>query len=604
LAEFEGTLERAEKAGWQPIDTLFTLSNSALDQCPDSGFREGYTRLQRKAVQILSERIAADPDNVDHLSRRVKLLGQLEDKARLADVDRLIELEPDNAEHWRMRGLVQSALKSYDAAIRDLSRAIELDPVNAEIWRCRAFVHYNARNYVAGLADSNRAIELDPGEGGCLETRGTILFELNKNEEALADFNRAIELGRNCWGWRSLVYIKLEIFDEALADINRCLEDAPNDDLMWRLRGYVHRKLGNLERASLDLDHSAELSSKPVVELLIVRARFLQSIGKSDDALVDFDHCIQLDPANAKAIYNRASVHDALKNHDRSMADLDRAIELDPNAFYFLHTRAEIQLSLGNVDESIADFDRVIALNSPTPSLLLHLRGRTHLLAGNIENAQADFKRASEIGPILPQWWYERALAESTLEDETAYRTTCGRMLKLFQDSGDPRATRWLVWSCAIRPDAVDDLDRCVALAKDAAEKLPQDGRVVSSLGAILYRAGQFAEAAKCLEKPEASWGNGPEYEQYSSAYVWFFLAMAQHQLGESAAAENWMSKAVAQADQELSQESIFWNRKLTLQLLRDEATMLIRGAGKQPPNKVPAEQQHTDSPPTSAIDE
>ncbi len=60
---------------------------------------------------------------------------------------------------------------------------------------------------------------------------------------------------------------------------------------------------------------------------------------------------------------------------------------------------------------------------------------------------------------------------------------------------------------------------------------------------------------------------------------------MAQHRTGQTAAAKGTLTRAVTITDQELAQTStLVWNRKLTLELLQDEATALIGPVPKLPP--------------------
>lgn len=51
---------------------------------------------------------------------------------------------------------------------------------------------------------------------------------------------------------------------------------------------------------------------------------------------------------------------------------------------------------------------------------------------------------------------------------------------------------------------------------------------------------------------------------------------MAEAQLGRAEDVQEWLAKAVQQAEQELADDETSWNRRATLELLRDEATALV----------------------------
>jgi hypothetical protein len=67
---------------------------------------------------------------------------------------------------------------------------------------------------------------------------------------------------------------------------------------------------------------------------------------------------------------------------------------------------------------------------------------------------------------------------------------------------------------------------------------------------------------------------------------------MAELQLGRAEDVQEWLAKAVQQAEQELAADETSWNRRATLELLRDEATALVprshRGVTYSPTQHLP----------------
>ena len=107
------------------------------------------------------------------------------------------------------------------------------------------------------------------------------------------------------------------------------------------------------------------------------------------------------------------------------------------------------------------------------------------------------------------------------------------------------------------------------ALPLNDAEEANQ--QYLYALAAILFRAGEFAEARTQLEAALQV----AENDVTSPAYSQLFLAMTQHQLGDEEAARELLRTANQSAAEELA-GSPTWNRKLTLELLGKEATSLI----------------------------
>ena len=145
-----------------------------------------------------------------------------------------------------------------------------------------------------------------------------------------------------------------------------------------------------------------------------------------------------------------------------------------------------------------------------------------------------------------------------------------------------PRNAHWVAWTCALQPQPFDvEIDACVKLAEKAVRHDPGELQYGQVLGAILCRAGRFEDAVRQLKSVAKKLD---EEISTSPAYAWYFLAMAHHRLGQSEEAKRWFDKAVARTESELAQESVAWNRRLTLELLRAEAAGLLGVLAEKPP--------------------
>ena len=128
-----------------------------------------------------------------------------------------------------------------------------------------------------------------------------------------------------------------------------------------------------------------------------------------------------------------------------------------------------------------------------------------------------------------------------------------------------------------------------VSVGRRVGRKLG-DRQYLEVLGAILLRAGHFEEARTELELAL----NAADNENTSSAYIQWFLAMVAHHLGDHDAAAEHLEAAQSATDAELA-DSPVWNRRLTLELLRDEATALLETQPDNPTTEEP-DQTTTDN--------
>ena len=136
-----------------------------------------------------------------------------------------------------------------------------------------------------------------------------------------------------------------------------------------------------------------------------------------------------------------------------------------------------------------------------------------------------------------------------------------------------------------LAPDAVADWTKPLQLAEKARADDGKGYHKITKLGAVLYRAGRFKEAAQRLAEAEVAFQQTPNAGS-TIVYTWLFQAMAHHRLGHAAEAASWLEKAVQEIDEpspKTTQDAATndWNRRLTLQLLRREAEELLAKKSK-----------------------
>jgi tetratricopeptide (TPR) repeat protein len=85
-------------------------------------------------------------------------------------------------------------LTSSDDALSAFDKALELKPDLAEAWVVRGTVRAELRRYDEGLADCDKALELKPDLAEAWLGRGNVLFSSGRNDEALAAYGRSIAL--------------------------------------------------------------------------------------------------------------------------------------------------------------------------------------------------------------------------------------------------------------------------------------------------------------------------------------------------------------------------------------------------------------------------
>lgn len=107
--------------------------------------------------------------------------------------DKVIELKPD-INYYEWRGCAKGNLNLLDEAIKDFDKIIELDPNNANAYFFRGNAKANLTCHRSAILDFNKAIELGLNEISVYCNRAMALLNEKDFEKALNDITYAIEL--------------------------------------------------------------------------------------------------------------------------------------------------------------------------------------------------------------------------------------------------------------------------------------------------------------------------------------------------------------------------------------------------------------------------
>ncbi|MDX2135996.1 MAG: tetratricopeptide repeat protein [Saprospiraceae bacterium] len=95
------------------------------------------------------------------------------------------------------RGAAHASVGIYDKALDDLNKGLEIEPDNKNGYFNRSLVYYSTQQYDNAVADYTEYLKYDPLNANVWYERGMIRRAQNKNDEAVADLTRALQLNPN-----------------------------------------------------------------------------------------------------------------------------------------------------------------------------------------------------------------------------------------------------------------------------------------------------------------------------------------------------------------------------------------------------------------------
>ena len=133
----------------------------------------------------------------------------------------------------------------------------------------------------------------------------------------------------------------------------------------------------------------------------------LMKATRYDQAILNFNRAVELDPGFAEAFRMRARAYVAQSNPEEAIRNFTRLSELRPRDALALTERGFAYIDKKDYVNAIADADRALALN-PKLARAFNLRGIAHRSAGDPRKAVEDFTKALEQEPNLDNY-FQRA---------------------------------------------------------------------------------------------------------------------------------------------------------------------------------------------------
>jgi tetratricopeptide (TPR) repeat protein len=215
----------------------------------------GASLLAILAVGMIYQRMSGPHNAREAFDAGVRLLKSTRYDQAILNFNRALDLQPNFAEAYRMRGRAYVAESNSDLAIRDFSRVAKLEPHDASALAERGFAHLEKKDYANAVADADRALAQDPNLGRAYNLRATARRSQGNLRPALDDFTRAVELDPNLDNYfqRAATYQQLGEHELAIADFGRALDEDPQSPHTYFARAESRAAVGDSAGARTDI---------------------------------------------------------------------------------------------------------------------------------------------------------------------------------------------------------------------------------------------------------------------------------------------------------------------------------------------------------------
>ena len=133
-----------------------------------------------------------------YFKRSLKRMDESNYKKALADLNKVLKLDPNNADAYYNRGTIKSRyLKEYKAAILDFNKVIEIDPTYTSALHNRGKAKTYLKDYSGAITDFNKVISQKPLHLNARQNRANIHYFNGDYYFAILDYKKALSLQKD-----------------------------------------------------------------------------------------------------------------------------------------------------------------------------------------------------------------------------------------------------------------------------------------------------------------------------------------------------------------------------------------------------------------------
>lgn len=216
------------------------------------------------ALADYTSQINMDGGSVPTFMQRALLYWTLaEDQLVIQDAERIIQLDPQNAFAYLLRGSSNQYLGDRLTPAADFTQALLLDPNNADIHALIGSTYIQTGDAMNGVMHLDQALGIDPANERAYYFRGLVALGESHYADAIADFSRAIAINPQYidpYYDRGLTYARQANYAQAIGDFDQALRINRDFSLAYLSRGVVYDLTGDEQAAVRDYMHYVTLN--------------------------------------------------------------------------------------------------------------------------------------------------------------------------------------------------------------------------------------------------------------------------------------------------------------------------------------------------------
>lgn len=191
-------------------------------------------------------------------------------------------------------------------------------------------------------------------------------------------------------------------YEEAIECFEEALQEDEDKSSLLNYIGCCYIYLGKYEEALEAFDKSLKLTlwERP----LFNRGRVYMKLDNLNDALIDFQNALKVNPNEGDVYYYLGTYYDKIKQYETARSYYEKAVEINPDEFEYHLNLGIAAFRTNDYDRAIKEFDLSISLDACDADAYFN-KGYVLYRLNNYKAALELFLKAHDIVPSDTEIW-------------------------------------------------------------------------------------------------------------------------------------------------------------------------------------------------------
>jgi tetratricopeptide (TPR) repeat protein len=318
----------------------------------------------------------------------------------IQETDPALQKAPEDVELLLLKGLACSKDGQAQAARACFNGILKVEPKNIIALFNLGKLDFANKNWAAATNWFSKTLEAAPQLPEALSGRGKARLEMDDAAGAQEDLAHAIRIRPDQAAdhlWLARACEQLGENARAVVEADRAITLGSKDPRAQLVIARTAAKQAQWETV-LAYTSSALEQNPTNTEALALKGQAMAARGEAEPGLEAFGQAIAASPKDWHLRVKRATLLEQQRKWNEAIVECDKAVELNPNALYALSLRAQCNLEDNKPEAALADCEKAIALD-PQQAMPLLVRARVRLSQGDATNAVTDCITAIKLMP-------------------------------------------------------------------------------------------------------------------------------------------------------------------------------------------------------------